>query len=307
MSIFEKIKQLFSTTSKPSISVNVSSVPAPTANAIDKYKFPTIESILNVNVAIPNIDYILQRKATQFKKEGKMDFAIACLKKSNDIMLSSNNKYRYSAKDYMRYIKYLEADGQFDKATLEEEKLKARLPALFDGANTKNPQLTKINTDLIHFTGSRLCPLCSIYSGRVFSKSGRDKRFPAFSVFPEKLKNVNCPECGVCVGFSPYHIIDFDNKLRDDIKRSNAPFTDSRTTELKKTYTAQKEESASKAKNKAEYDLVSKVLPDLAPKSLSGYSRMKTTKSTNYLKIVKAMRSSGYPNFAENENITKEI
>lgn len=294
--LLNKIKELLG--SKPKY--DFSSV-----DSIKRIPIPTYKPLQGLSSPVDNIEYILQRKATEFKKMGRMDLAIACLEKSNEIMPFSN--FSWSAKDYYRLVKYLKADGQHERALREEEKLKSRFPELFDGVNVANPQIKKINTDLIHFTGSRLCPLCSIYSGRTFSRSGRDKRFPAFSVFPEELKNVNCPECGIFLGFTPYHVVDAGNKLRDEIKKSNAPFVDSRNAELKKIYFAHKEEAEFKAKSKAEYDLVSKVLPNLAPKSLSGYSRMKSGNTKNYQKIVETMRNSGYPTFAENENITKEI
>ena len=60
------------------------------------YKMETLEDINSIPVPTSqfeyncdfteSIEYVLQRKATQFKKAGQMDLAIACLKKSNEIM-----------------------------------------------------------------------------------------------------------------------------------------------------------------------------------------------------------------------------
>lgn len=57
-----------------------------------KYNFETVEEIAGIQIPlysinsgisspVNNIEYILQRKATEFKREGKEDLAIACLKK----------------------------------------------------------------------------------------------------------------------------------------------------------------------------------------------------------------------------------
>lgn len=297
MSIFQKLKQLFSTTVKVDITVSSSSASpeySPISNEVDKYRFPTIESILNVNTSIPNIDYILQRKATQFKKEEKMDFAIACLKKSNDIMLASDNKYRYLLKDYMRYIKYLEKDGQFEKARAEEAVLRKKLPKHFYGEKTPNSHLKESMGDLVYFCGSRLCPLCSIYDRRVFSKSGKDTRFPPLSKLPKNLQTVNCPECGVYLGFSSYFAFNTDSKVKQDIKISNRPFVDTRTDEQKKDYANTKQKAILHQQTENEYSWIRENLPDIAPKSLSGYSRMKNSNSANYQKLLSLMKEKGF-------------
>lgn len=297
MSIFQKIKQLFSKTVKVDITVNSSSASpeySPISNEVDKYNFPTIQSILNVNTSIPNIDYILQRKATQFKKEGKMDFAIACLKKSNDIRLSSRERNHYPLKDYLRYIKYLEADRQFETARSEQAVLEIKLPELFNGNNIANPQIKSINTDLIYFSGSKICPLCSIYNRRTFSKSGKDKRFPSLSKLPKNLQAVNCPECGVFLGFSSYYALDIDGKLKQDQKQSNRPFVDTRTAEEQKLYEEERQKKILKRRNEIEYSWICENLPDIAPKSLSGYSRMKNSNSANYQKILSLMKEKGF-------------
>ena len=48
-----------------------------------------------------------------------------------------------------------------------------------------------------------------------------------------------------------------------------------------------------------EYKLVCEVLPDYAPKSFSGYSRMKNGNTKNYQKIVADMESNGYSDFGD--------
>ena len=83
------------------------------SNSNNKYDFETLEGIQNIPIpkykplqgmgsATNNIEYILQRKATEHKKNGKMDLAIACLRKANEIFPHSN--FAWSEKDYMRLV-----------------------------------------------------------------------------------------------------------------------------------------------------------------------------------------------------------
>ncbi|MFQ7226365.1 hypothetical protein [Enterocloster bolteae] len=52
-----------------------------TLEGIEKIKISKYPPIKGLESPIKNIEYILQRKATEHKKNGRMDLAIACLKK----------------------------------------------------------------------------------------------------------------------------------------------------------------------------------------------------------------------------------
>ncbi|MBG0770897.1 MAG: hypothetical protein H0S82_04270, partial [Anaerolineaceae bacterium] len=99
-----------------------------------RYDFDTIEGIESIpipkyskinGIASPadNIEYILQRKATEQKRNGRMDLAIACLRKANEIFPHSN--FLWPESDYLRLIEYLKQAGKFDEAREEEAKIKA--------------------------------------------------------------------------------------------------------------------------------------------------------------------------------------
>lgn len=273
-------------------------------NSIKKaYDFSTVQSIMSIPVPtyeplheltspVDNIEYILQRKATEFKRNGRMDLAIACLRKSNEIMAHSN--FSYQKDDYLRLVKYLQADGQFEQAEKELELIKKAHPDLFFGNQMTNPQISKITEDLVWFNASRLCPYCSIYNDRVYSKSGKDRRFPSFSLLPNDLKVINCPKCNTFLGFSNYYDLDMDGSLKKIIKDSNRPFKDLRTKEEKEYYKTDVAKKKNAELAETEYLWLCQNLPDLAPKSLSGYTRMKNSKSKNYQKIVSAAEEAGY-------------
>lgn len=66
-----------------------------------------------------------------------------------------------------------------------------------------------------------------------------------------------------------------------------------RTAEQKNNYEKNKLEKAQQEKDKQDYDWLCEYLPELAPKSFSGYRRMKNTNSKNYLKIVEEALNNG--------------
>lgn len=105
-------------------------------NAIEcflaKYDLSSVESILNIPV--PNYkrqpldtnvptepEQILQRQATYYKKAGRMDLAIACLKKSNEFMKTSF--YKYQIDSYMRLVDFLYYNSQFEEAKKERKSI----------------------------------------------------------------------------------------------------------------------------------------------------------------------------------------
>lgn len=186
-------------------------------NKIPKYArdidYTTFEGIRNIHRNIiypPNTDYkeraeyVLQRKATQYKKNGQMDLAIACLRKSNDLMPFS--PIGFSEKDYMRLVKYLRLDGQNEEADREEREIKALLQHL---SLKRSKQLIKevmsnckrYNDDLIILKTRKSCPICSAYDGKIFSVFGTSRKYPKA---PDILLTNGQFECGCSVAILHY-------------------------------------------------------------------------------------------------------
>lgn len=67
------------------------------------------------------LEYKLQRLATQYKKEGRMDLAIECLRKSNQLMPYSI--FAYTRRDYERLVDFLKEARRFDEARTESKRL----------------------------------------------------------------------------------------------------------------------------------------------------------------------------------------
>lgn len=134
------------------------------------------------------------------------------------------------------------------------------------------------------------------YRGRVFCIDGTDKRYPYLS--EEAIQ--------FCHGFSPFiHGVslafDIRGKEYDPIKFSNRPFTDDRTATEKRNYNLwlqerEKEEKNRQEylKNKQDYEWICANLPDLAPKSQSGYTRMLHSGSDKFQTLRERAKELGY-------------
>lgn len=222
------------------------------------------------------------------------DYKLGTIAKSLDFDTSSLHRAEADVYVCAEIVKIALNTLSTDFENVSKE-LRATRPAENDnGSRTFNPQISKITEDLVWFSASRLCPYCSIYNDRVYSKSGRDRRFPSFSLLPNDLKVINCPKCNTFLGFSNYYDLDMDGSLKKIIKDSNRPFKDLRTKEEKEYYKSEVAKKTNAKLAQEEYLWLCQNLPDLAPKSLSGYTRMKNSKSTNYQKIISAANEAGY-------------
>lgn len=144
--------------------------------------------------------------------------------------------------------------------------------------------------DTVFVTTSRFCPICSTYNRRVYSLFGRYKAFP---VLPDFLKQAICPECGVHIGYSHY-FPGINGNLQTDIKFSNRPFTDFRSTTEKKSWNERIQKQKLDEKINADFNWICSNLSDIAPKSIGGYKRMINANSSNYQKLVSAAKEKGY-------------
>lgn len=182
------------------------------------------------------IEYILLRKAMGYSRQINSELAISAFRKSNELM--SHARIEYSEKDYMNYINYLLKCGLFEKAETEKYKLVKTLSYIFS-EHQKGLRLSKINTDnanllntdlveMTHISGC--CGLCAKYRGRIYSLSGKDKRFPKL---PEQLLTRGILHDNDC-GLSFYPFIyglstpTYCNKGKE-IEFSNRPYIDDRT------------------------------------------------------------------------------
>lgn len=277
-----------------------------------------------------DLSYVMKMHTAYIdNKELAVPFAL----KTVELMTAS--EILWQTKDYFTVAGRLMELGEFDSADIICDVAKQEREK-FDKWKYNYFVNVISNNELVQASAhNATCGICSIYQNRIYSVNGKDKRFPKL---PKEFIKYGGFHNGCRHTFSPvffydgYKIYDYvidENSGEhkeisyDAIEYSNRPFVDTRTVEQIKLYEDNKKSFypipveqeyqklkiryKERLKNVREFELVKDLLPKLAPKSLSGYSRMKSGNTKNYQKIVEAMRNSGYPNFAENENITKEI
>lgn len=241
---------------------------------------------------------ILSKQASAYQKD-HLDLAIECLRKANE--LRPDCGMLYSEDSYLRLVRYLCKAERFEEADREHQKIQS----MFHGPNAPYSRDALARSALDHsFTRARelgtdlvetswigaCCEICGKYRGRVFSISGRDKRFP---MFPSDF----CFNCGLSA--SP--IIEGVNfPIHSDpdhlVEEAQRPLVDTRTPDEIKAYAErqkrmQREEERRteyverERKDHADYAWIQENLPDLAPKTLSGYRRMKTMNTANFQKL----------------------
>lgn len=144
---FIKIKQLFHSDNKPGVEASFFKHNSNTSRHENDYKLSVEEfknrydlTGINSIMAIPPEETkkyrvpvgksevkdfqpadILDKKATEYKKQQKYDLAIACLKKSNE--LKDSSPYEYSREDYERVVDIMVLSGKFEEAKQEHKKL----------------------------------------------------------------------------------------------------------------------------------------------------------------------------------------
>ena len=235
-----------------------------------------------------SIEYILQRKATEYWRSEETDLAIACLKKSNQLM-SLNPSY-WTKKNFLRLPEYLKKLQKYDEARKEEQYIEQ----LFDCSSNividtllKNCQMS--NTDLVEATYDLSCSeTAAKYRGRVYSISGKDARFPKLT---QDVLSSGLHFYPFTFGVSIFRI---GEKHEDPIKYSNRPFIDDRSEEEKRVYNDRITQKINEAKDRKDYDWIRENLSEIAPKSFGGYRRMKNSNSSSYIKLIEAAKTKGY-------------
>ena len=97
--------------------------------------------------------------------------------------------------------------------------------------NVPHPNSNLLSNDLAYFSASSCCPLCSIYNRRIFSISGKDKRFPSLVSLPNEIHDGKCDVCNCSYNLLLWVEGINSPDIKTAIQQSNAPFVDKRTPE----------------------------------------------------------------------------
>lgn len=177
-----------------------------------QYDMDTLDGINNIPIPAKNyntgndlkdcIYYLLQRKATEHKKAGRMDCAIACLRKSNALS-DYERRPLLLKKDYLRLVKYIELTGDYTLAEQELHSIYQKHPEFADQRISNliriNAAISKAkdwNEDCLFITTNTTCPVCGKYNNKIFSISKKNKKFPPL---PIEIKRDGgfCKDCSL--------------------------------------------------------------------------------------------------------------
>lgn len=165
-----------------------------------KYTLSTVADIYNIPNSDAEVVNDLQKSATDFKRNEQMDMAIACLRKSNEIS-DHEKKPLLLQKNYFRLVRYLEYAGLKEEAVAEEQQILKHHPEFLDkrisnltGIEEAIRKNMKQKNDLLLLTTSNHCPICSPYNNKVYSISGKSKKYPKL---PKEVIEEGgfCPDC----------------------------------------------------------------------------------------------------------------
>lgn len=202
----------------------------------------------------------------RLKKEERPNIAVSLAYKTADCMISS--PIYWSKKDYYRVVIQLWSIGKIQEADNLLEYIKSKCPRV--KADDEYKYIRKesfeyhfrlareLKLDYLISDSCSCCPKCTPYRNRVYSISGKDKRFPKFSDY------IPHPEDLCCLSFSGFYYYDgctiteynYDSngnikeKEIDVIKHSNRLFKDDRSQYQKKMF----EEDVIRKEKKAKSD-----------------------------------------------------
>lgn len=262
-----------------------------------KEYFPTSSIAINLGFT-GTLDYVLRMKASQYWNEANYGMSISVLEKATVLMQSSS--IDWPKKDFFRVVNWLIDLGCLRRAEQWRQWINANIP---DDLTTNPPSkelpydyqklyadAAAFKTDLVE-VGEVVacCAKCAKYRRRIYSISGRDRRFPTL---PKDIHQ-NCAlvarpyKDGVMEpSFSCDNISSYSNRAFDDDRtQEEIALFAKRVEQIEKMQTGliRQPDPARTA-----YYILKKYLPDVAPKSMSGYMRMYNAKSKNYLNIIKA-------------------
>lgn len=167
------------------------------------------------------------------------------------------------------------------------------------GNLARENQLTENGYDLLMMTEHYpTCEACAVLQGRVYSISGRDKRFPPLSrAFPSGYRNVH-PNCRHVM---TYWIEEMQSpeEIRAALARSNAPFTDNRSDEEIALYSKQQADSRRMRADRSQFERYRQRLGEDAPKSFHTFRRIKNADGQKW-KDMQSLYRSKFPKNVDN-------
>ena len=270
------------------------------------------------NGVTEEIYYILKQKAYEHEEEGKIALAVTCMKKSIQFAKLKYDAHMINQLEYtligMLARNELIQEAEEEKAYADQELI---LQTKIENAALMQRSIgyaLEEKTDLI-IAGvqAHASPEMAIYQGRVYSISGKSSKFPAlprsiletgtlnngeyFPVYPF-LDGIHKGDLAYTLECNPIKCVRYAQNI---VTFSNRPFLDDRPEEYIMESASINEQleakrmpneryraniiqiEAERGKNRRNYKWIQENIPEKAPKSYSGYMRMKNGKTKNFL------------------------
>lgn len=259
--------------------------------------------------------HYLRKKAYAHENSGNIELALACMKKS--VALVKCEDYFFPDECYP-LVKMLARNGYLEEAKKEKNEIDKCCQSLEQKINTEmlacsRKSVTDLSTDLVIMDAHGcVCPECAKYQGRVYSLSGKSRKFPKV---PDFYHTTGCVHKGCSHIFWPYidgvndpdlaytlsvHPLKDKRYGRNIVAFSNRPFADDRTEECKAEAAAYRQAQAEKKAQQQYYEdhmieieyqkyldgcivkWLQENIPGKAPKNVTGFRRMRTQNTKNY-------------------------
>lgn len=272
--------------------------------------------------SVVQLGYNLRFQAENIRAAGMPNQSVRILRLSNRMLERS----MFCKPDtFFRLAEWLYEDGRDAEAEAEcrnireqinkhQEKVRDYWQQIWEN---QLAYMRNFNIDLVMIGYSyTCCGECAKYRSRIYSFSGRDRRFPPL---PDTVKRTGHIHDGCSCSVSPTDLVEVDVGIKDNkpyylkgddaIRYSNRPFVDDRDEAEKARYQAIKERHEKEAlrmqyigfeervrtvgKNKRAYRLICENVPELAPSSYNAYLRAKKQRTKKYLLLVERMQEKG--------------
>ncbi|MCD8192872.1 MAG: phage minor capsid protein [Oscillospiraceae bacterium] len=243
------------------------------------------------------LDYVLRMHASLLWVNDKYDLAILCLEKATQLMAYST--IGWQQKDFFRIVDWLTELGRFKRAAEWRAWIEKNTKTMQDLEQESFSRTLEscqfLQTDLVE-VGSvgTCCSICAKYRNRIYSLSGKDKRFPKF---PKDFHM----SCGLHVSPFIYGVMEPRFKCKNYILHSWRPFIDCRSKKEKQAHIKWLEDIEKTKYRERPADLNHIVyywfkpkFPNDFPKSLSAFSRMRNANTEKYQALVQKIEKAGY-------------
>lgn len=160
------------------------------------------------------------------------------------------------------------------------------------GNLARETQLAANGYDLVRMTTHYpTCEICAQFQGRIYSITGKDKRFPPLSkAFSSGYHNIH-PNCRHSI--HPYiESLQTEDELAEDMARSNQPFEDNRPDAERALYNKQQAQNRQIRQDRYQYERYKAKLGDDAPKTFAAFRRLKKAGGDKWEELTAKYRSA---------------